>query len=68
MNVTHLYFLPVILTCVTGTKTQKTVLWALLDFLIGVKWHGRGRRFEPDQVHQPCHYFETPRRNWLMLL
>ncbi len=20
--------------------------------MIGVKWHGRGRRFDPDQVHQ----------------
>ena len=28
-DVAHLRFLPVILTCVTGTKTQKTVLWAL---------------------------------------
>jgi len=26
---TYLRFLPVILTCVAGTKTQKTVLWAL---------------------------------------
>jgi hypothetical protein len=25
----------------------------LLYFLIGVKWHGRGRRFDPDQVHHP---------------
>ena len=24
----------------------------LLDFLIRAKWHGRGRRFDPDQVHQ----------------
>ena len=47
----HLRFLPVILTCFTGTKTEKTVLW-LLYFLIGVKWHGRGRRFDPGQVHQ----------------
>ena len=46
----HLRSLPVILTCVTGKKTQKMVLWVrrFLDFLIGVKWHGRGRRFEPD--------------------
>jgi hypothetical protein len=27
--VAHLRSLPVILTCVAGTKTQKTVLWAL---------------------------------------
>jgi hypothetical protein len=28
-EVAHLRYLPVILTCVAGTKTQKTVLWAL---------------------------------------
>src|SRR5262249_27635965 len=46
----HLRFLPVILTCVVGTKPKRrsSGFCKLLYFLIGVKWHGRGRRFDPD--------------------
>jgi hypothetical protein len=48
----HLWSLPVMLTCVAGKKPKRQSSGCkLLYFLIGVKWHGKGRRFDPDQVH-----------------
>jgi hypothetical protein len=53
----YLRFLPVLR--VQKLKRRSSERCKLLHFLIGVKWHGRGRRFDPDQVRQTFFYFLT---------
>jgi hypothetical protein len=55
----HLFSLPAIFTCdlylryrYENPKDGLLSCCKSLYLLIGIKWHGRGRRFEPDQVHQ----------------
>ncbi len=36
-----------------------------IDDKSGLKWHGRGHRFDPDQVHQVSQAFSAPFRDFI---